>query len=153
MGTVRDPIHKLVAASFLSIPLLYCLLCGRDAFAQVVTIPIRWCALAEAPSMQNPGLVNEGSRKDVLWRRHERVTDNIFYPQCRVNLRSGAIAALPDFVYLTEADWRPPGTTRPAGLEPGDVLLAEVNLIWNKCSEMWHTKAPNVTGIVAVHVI
>jgi hypothetical protein len=121
------------------------------ALDKMIHIPVRWCAIAGAPSQVNPGLVGEASIKDVLWRRHERVTDNIYQPQARIGLRSGATSSLPSFPVITDLNMS-------AGSQPGDVLDPRFDggVEWratiNRCREVWRASAPTVTGLTAVHM-
>jgi hypothetical protein len=59
-----------------------------------IWVPVRWCGVEGAPSMENPGVVNEGSSDDVLWRRHERPTDQIYQDDVNMTFRAGATAAI-----------------------------------------------------------
>src|SRR5262245_25367807 len=61
-------------------------------------ITMKWSGITEAPSVSAPaaslpGCTNPGDApltfKGMLWRRHERASDGIFIPQCRITLRSG----------------------------------------------------------------
>ena len=100
-----------------------------QALPPLIKVPIRWCAIGidddgdgtidrGAPSIVDPGLVGESSVKDVLWRRHERVSDNIYIPQANMTFRSGATAAAPDFPIIPDPRFEPDGT---AG-EYGDIV-------------------------------
>jgi len=57
-----------------------------------IWIPVRWCGVEGAPSMDNPATVNEATTDDVLWRRHERPTDAIYIPFSDMSFRAGATA-------------------------------------------------------------
>ena len=46
--------------------------------------------------MADPGIVNEVSADDVLWRRHERPSDQLYIPLIDLTLRSGSTAAIKD---------------------------------------------------------
>lgn len=117
--------------------------------AKTVRIPIRWCAVQGAPSQLNPGLVGETNLKGVLWRRHERVTDNIYLPQAGITLRSGTTASLPSFPVI--ADVNSTGS-------PGDIIdprfdggIEHRDAI-NRCRAAWRASAPTVTGLTAIHI-
>jgi hypothetical protein len=72
------------------------------AAAQTYSVPIRWCVIGDdandngvpdageegAPAFINPGAVGEADTDNVLWRRHERTSDNTYIPQADVTLRS-----------------------------------------------------------------
>ena len=59
-----------------------------------IWVPVRWCGVEGAPSMDNPGVVGEASSDDVLWRRHERPTDAIYIPFVNMTFRSASTAAI-----------------------------------------------------------
>lgn len=77
-------------------------------------IPIKWSGIAGSPSIDNPGVVGEATVKDVLWRRHERISEFRLIPTCNVTLRSAAMGAVPDFPVIAD----------PAAVgNPGDISL------------------------------
>ena len=55
-----------------------------------VEVPIRWCGVRGAPSIENPALVGATSANQVLRERHERAAKGIFQPQGNIVLRSAA---------------------------------------------------------------
>ena len=59
-----------------------------------ISVPVRWCGVEGAASMVNPGVVNELTTDDVLWRRHERPSNELFIPMIDLTLRSGATGAI-----------------------------------------------------------
>lgn len=59
-----------------------------------IWVPVRWCGVEGAPSMVDPNVVNEASTDDVLWRRHERPTDQIYQDTVDMSFRAGATAAI-----------------------------------------------------------
>jgi hypothetical protein len=69
-----------------------------------ILIPLRWCALDGTPAVTNPmgAPTNpftgdpEPDTDSVLWRRHERATDNIWTPGADITFRSGITAAIKD---------------------------------------------------------
>lgn len=64
------------------------------AAGERIWVPIRWCGVEGAPSMADPGVVNETSTDDVLWRRHERPTDAVYQDVVDMTFRAGATAAI-----------------------------------------------------------
>lgn len=64
------------------------------SLAQTLEVPLRWCALEGSPAAENPGLFGEPTTDNVLWRRHERVTDQLFTPLADITFRSGATSAI-----------------------------------------------------------
>ena len=60
------------------------------AAGDFLSVPIRWCGVEGAASMADPSVVGEVSTDDVLWRRHERPSDQIYIPQINMTFRSAA---------------------------------------------------------------
>lgn len=68
---------------------------GQPALAgELISVPVRWCGVEGAASMADPGVVNETSTDNVLWRRHERPSDQIYIPQIDLTFRSAATNAI-----------------------------------------------------------
>jgi hypothetical protein len=72
-------------------------ICGaiiRDAHSGAIQqVPIRWCGVQGSPSIVDPSRVGETNPNDVLWRRHERVTEEIYLRQgASMTFRSGILA-------------------------------------------------------------
>jgi hypothetical protein len=47
---------------------------GQDSYH----VPISWCSIDGSPAEQNPNLAGDTDTDAILWRRHERPTDNIY---------------------------------------------------------------------------
>ncbi len=109
---------RLVGSSLLS--LCICLSVG-DAAAQACTpelkadpvlpadtealaVGLRWCGLIGAPAVDDPSLVGEDTFKDMMWRRHERASECIWIPQCRITLRSAAGIVKDDYQTIPDID-------------------------------------------------
>ncbi len=75
-----------------------------DADEPQKNVSIRWCNLAGAPSVDDPSLVGAPDAKTMAWRRHERASECIWIPQCRITLRSGAGITKEDFPTITDID-------------------------------------------------
>lgn len=82
--------------------------------AQDVSIPMKWVIIDGSPSEVDPSCVGEATVKDVLWRRHERISEFRLIPTCGVTLRSGAFDAVPNFPVIAD--------TQGIGF-PGDISL------------------------------
>ena len=60
-----------------------------------IRVPISWCAVsgsqaADSPNIPDPWGGVDTTTDDVLWRRHERATDNIYLPEgTGITFRSG----------------------------------------------------------------
>jgi hypothetical protein len=89
-------------------------------------IPLRWCAVQGSPAVTNPGGVGEPDTDNVLWRRHERASDNIWIPGANITFRSGLTATI-----LNQANFpvindpTPPASGGPGQL--GDILDPQIN--------------------------
>lgn len=59
-----------------------------------IWIPIRWCGIHGATSIDNPSEVGESTVDNVLWRRHERPTDLIYHGTVNMSFRAGATEAI-----------------------------------------------------------
>lgn len=140
----------------LGILLLFCATTG-SASAQVFSVPVRWCVIADdangngrvdpgeqgAPAFTNPGQVGEPDTDNVLWRRHERPSDAVFIPEAQVTFRSGIYNIVEDpmlrFPILPDPDPNPTGD--PFWLY-GDILHPndssfEWNAAHNACVDAW----------------
>ena len=116
-----------------------------DLFAAV-----KWCGILEAPTMQNPNLHTcRPDPKFALWGRHERASDGILIPQCRITLRSGAVGGHTNFKLFSDPDASTPN---------GDVRVTtvggvrEIDTVWNECDLQWNTPTPTPKGVLAVSV-
>ena len=60
----------------------------------ILHVPMSWCIVNGAPAAVSPNVKSEGTNvtdtntDGVIWRRHERPTDNIYIPQASISLRS-----------------------------------------------------------------
>ena len=57
-------------------------------------LPLRWCAVQGSPAVTNPAGVGEPDTDSVLWRRHERATDYIWFPGALISFRSAFTAGV-----------------------------------------------------------
>lgn len=155
------------------IVLLIMLSTPTTLMAQVYSVPIRWCVIADdangngqadsgengAPAFTNPGNVNESDTDNVLWRRHERPTDAVFIPEAQVTFRSAIYNIVEDanlrFPILADPDPEP--TTDPFWLY-GDVLSTggsistEWNTVHNACVDAWREQhGVEDIGIVVIN--
>ncbi len=114
-----------------------------------IEIPIRWCGVAGAPSIDNPppGL----NANDVMRLRHERASDNTWIPQANVKFRSAANIPAPNYPILAD-----PNTSIG---QPGDVAIKpeileydEFHQLVAECRAQWQALDPDIVGITAVHI-
>ena len=106
-------------------------------------VAVRWGCMVDAPSCKTPGIVNESSFNFMLWRRHERASECIWIPACKVTMRSGTTAPRSSFVQLTD--------NAPTPGQPGDIVVSpnvtELLQLFSDLDEAWgdHTK-----GVLAI---
>lgn len=131
------------------------------ASAQIFSVPVRWCIVADdangngrvdpgeqgAPAFTNPGGVGEIDVDNVLWRRHERPSDNIFIPEAQITFRSGIYNIVEDamlrFPIIPDPD---PNPTGDAFWQYGDLLdsspgtSAEMETAYTACVDAWRNQ-------------
>jgi hypothetical protein len=117
------------------------------------SIPAKWSSVEGSPAVTDPGNVGEATTKDVLWRRHERVTDCVFGPAGDISLRSAAVHAIPIFPVVD--DPIPPADGGPGVL--GDIThpccdTTELCLLANSTQAAWDELGLGGVGINIVNV-
>ncbi|WP_299845008.1 hypothetical protein [uncultured Roseovarius sp.] len=119
-----------------------------DSDTEALAVGLRWCGLIGAPSVDDPSLVGETSFKDMLWRRHERASECIWIPQCRITLRSAAGVVKDDYQQIADIDDPlldddDPGDVVirvPDGPDDGTALdrdYSELRQLWQNCDLAW----------------
>ena len=82
-------------------------------------LPLRWCAVQGSPAVTNPAAVGEPDTDSVLWRRHERATDYIWFPGALISFRSAFTAGVvTSGSYPVIADPAPGGPGQPGDIDP-----------------------------------
>ncbi len=126
-----------------------------------VEVPVRWCGLRGAPSIEDPSLLGATNVNDLLRRRHEVVTENIYDPQAGILFRSAANFIVENFPLLPDPDCveNPPGTFVCARGQRGDVYIDPASAIFDEfeeliaaCREAWQAQDPEIQGITAVQI-
>jgi hypothetical protein len=130
---------------------------GRD----VLHVPLSWCAVQGSPAASAPNITPEGSATAdtstdaILWRRHERPTDNIYIPQADITFRSAINDAWGTLNFPIIAD---PDTN---AAQQGDVrgedntvlgTGSEFETVINDCNTAWANLGRGGIGITAVNV-
>ncbi|HEX8073965.1 MAG TPA: hypothetical protein VF545_03195 [Thermoleophilaceae bacterium] len=125
----------------------------------VLHVPMAWCVVNGSPAQAAPNITSEGSgvtdtnTDAVIWRRHERPTDNIFLPQATISLRSAINNAMGafNFPHLDDTD-----TTNG---QAGDVNGWNVNVdstefrdLITDCDEAYTALGRAGVGVTAVNV-
>jgi hypothetical protein len=113
-------------------------------------ISVKWCGISEAPSVDDPTIVcqNPGDFKTMMWRRHERASDSIWIPQCRMTLRSGGAIQKADYLEFADLD---------TGIgNAGDIVVSpvtEMDDTWEECDQMWSAQPKGIIAISANQLI
>lgn len=143
---------------------------AHNTFAgDTITVPISWCAVngsraaSDDPNIPNPYGGVDHSTDEVLWRRHERATDNIYNnnplsapTQAEISFRSAINDALhtslnfpkiedPNHILGTLGDLNPFGDT-------GQELVDMRHACINEWSQLARTHPGVVQGILAINV-
>lgn len=149
--------RKLASAVVLAVVTVFCLVAaiGKQAKAtipggtNILHVPMSWCIVNGSPAAVAPNILSEGATTPdtttnaVIWRRHERPTDNVFLPQASISLRSSINNAWGTLSFPIIAD---PSTT--LGLQ-GDVDSStnEATTLINNCDSTYASAPLNRAGI------
>lgn len=99
---------------------------GQDS----LHVPISWCAVQGSPAQANPNLAGDTDTDAILWRRHERPTDNIFANPTGITFRSAINNTWGTFNFPVIAD---PDTS--LGVQ-GDMRGEDVNAFGNEFNQL-----------------
>ncbi len=95
----------------------------------ILHVPMSWCVVQGSPAQANPNINGDTNTDAVIWRRHERPTDNVFTPQADISLRSAINDAWGSFNFPVIAD---PDTSTSCGVAEcvtnGDIRGEDVNV-------------------------
>ena len=131
---------------------------GQDT----IHIPMSWCAVNGSPAVSSPNVPNPPNPSDtttdaILWRNHERPTDNIWLPQAGITLRSAINNVWTGFNFPQINDPDQPDATHTNRGIVGDVLDPSIdqtqmtNMI-NACRTAYSTNGHAGVGITIVNV-
>ncbi|NJM31306.1 MAG: hypothetical protein HC855_15575, partial [Rhizobiales bacterium] len=84
-------------------------------------VPMAWCPVIGSPAQAAPNIAGDTATDDLLWRRHERPTDNIYINTAGITFRSAINNAWTVLDFPQIAD---PDTTLAT---PGDMRGEDVN--------------------------
>lgn len=120
---------------------------GQD----LLHVPISWCIVEGSPAAANPNVAGDTNTDDLIWRRHERPTDNIHTPQAGISFRSAIMdRGLLNFPIIADPDITlgVPGDMRGEDVNNfGD----EFNQMQNACDVAWDNLGIAGIGITAVN--
>jgi hypothetical protein len=122
----------------------------------IIHVPMSWCIVAGSQAAVSPNIRSEGTTVPdtntdaVIWRRHERPTDNVFLPQAAISLRSSINNAWGTLNFPIIPD---PSTTLG---QQGDINSAttEETAMLQSCEARWAAaplNRPNI-GITSINV-
>ena len=133
---------------------------GGPVGNEIIQVPLRWCAMQGSTAAANPGAFGEPDTDGVLWRRHERATDQIWTPGANLTFRSAVTAAV-----LTNANFpiiNDPNAAASGGPGAlGDIVDPQINNAeWsqtlNSCTTAWNNLAASlgtpILGPIAVNI-
>jgi hypothetical protein len=115
-------------------------------------VPISWCAIQGSPAVANPNIGGDTDTDAILWRRHERPTDNIYVNQSGITFRSAINNSWGSFNFPINAD--PDTTLGTQGDMRGEdvnVFGAEFNTMINDCDTAYNNLGRAGIGITAVN--
>ncbi|MGH7566338.1 MAG: hypothetical protein ACREK2_05870 [Gemmatimonadota bacterium] len=162
--------YTMKSLALFSSPVLLALAAYGSVSAQVFSVPVRWCVVADdangngrfdpgeqgAPAFTDPGHVGEVDADNVLWRRHERPSEAVFIPEAQLTFRSGIYNIVEDpilrFPIIPDPD--PTPTSAPFWLY-GDIyndVAYEWNAAHNACVGAWRDEhGVEDIGVVAIN--
>jgi hypothetical protein len=134
---------------------------GQDSYR----IPVSWCAVHGSQAADNPNIPNpwggvDRTTDDVLWRRHERATDNIFINDVGITFRSAINDALHtslDFPKIADPVIESPSWEGNLWLydDQSDPAMNEINRMLHTCLQSWVNMAKGtgaVNGIPTINI-
>lgn len=115
-------------------------------------VPIAWCPVIGSPAQAAPNLAGDTATDAILWRRHERPTDNIYINTAGITFRSAINNAWTVLDFPQIAD---PNTAlaTPGDMRGEDVNAfgAEYNAMINACDAAYAAIGRANVGITAVN--
>lgn len=121
---------------------------GQD----LLHVPISWCIVQGSPAEANPNVAGDTTTDALIWRRHERPTDNIYVNQAGISFRSAINDVWGSLSFPIIPD---PDTTlaTPGDMRGEDVnnFGAEFNQMQNDCDVAWANLGRAGIGITAVN--
>lgn len=126
---------------------------GQDS----LHVPMSWCVVNGSPAQADPDVNGDTTTDAVIWRRHERPTDNIYSNATGITFRSAIndiwgslnfpIINDPDTTLGLEGDMR-----GEAGATGGLVDSTEFTDLVNNCDTAWEDLGRAGIGVTAVNV-
>lgn len=117
---------------------------------EVIQVPVRWCWVTGSPSLEDPSLVGERTDYDVLWRKHERISDQIYIPETSTTFRSGYPAAITPPTFKEIAD--PIDNIGNLGDIQSATSAGEWQTMINSCRQAWQNDS-NTAGVIGITAV
>jgi hypothetical protein len=121
---------------------------GQD----LLHVPISWCIVNQSPAHAAPDVAGDTTTDALIWRRHERPTDNIYINQAGISFRSAINDAwnVLDFPIIPDPDT---ALATVGDMRGEDVNIAgtEFNDMLNSCDVEWANMGRAGIGITAVN--
>jgi hypothetical protein len=124
-------------------------------------VPMSWCPVSGSQAVSNPNVPvlpnspvpTDTDTDSILWRRHERPTDNIFVNQAGITFRSAI-----NSIWGTNLNFPVISDPNTAVATQGDVNGADPNLtelrqLINSCEQAWTNLASSGSGVLAVRAL
>jgi hypothetical protein len=163
---MKDFARCAVLSGLAAVIALLVLLMARDVDAvgawtggqDVYHVPLSWCAVQGSPAAANPNITPLGSTTPdtttdaVLWRRHERPTDNIYINQTGITFRSAINNAWGTLNFPIIPD--PDTTLGQQGDMRGEDVNAfgvEYNQLLTDCDNAWTALGRAGIGVTAIN--
>lgn len=112
-------------------------------------VPMSWCIVQGSPAQASPNVAGDTTTDDLIWRRHERPTDNIYINQTGITFRSAIDNAwtVLDFPIIADPDTTGFGQQGDMRGEDVNVNGIEFNALVNNCDAAWANPPLNRAGI------
>ena len=133
--------------------------CINGAFAgSNYFVPMAWCVVSGSPAQAIHSVGTDNTTHDIIWRRHERPTDNIYLKPSQntgISFRSG-LTNPTTFPSLNDVDTVAKQAGDVLSPEPctttGSDCVTEVRELFQSCDAAWASLQPTLAGITAVNV-
>jgi len=118
----------------------------------IIHVPMSWCVVEGSRAEASPNIGADNETDAVIWRRHERPTDNIYLPQADISLRSAINNAwsVLDFPIIADPDTSQ-GVTGDMRGEDVNSFGVEFNAMLNACDQAYNDIGRAGIGITVVN--
>jgi len=125
-----------------------------------IRVPLAWCPVNGSPAVSDPNIPNpwggvDRTTDDILWRRHERVTDDIYLPQgTGITFRSGVLNPVQTSLHYPTINDPNEALGSPGNVTVEDTHRVEFNAMINNCVTAWRglSGSGTVSGIPVINI-